>query len=222
MTTWSIQTNPPGSKPAIIAEYLLNDLGLYVRREQRMPKGAPLTAVTGFRVGYAAVPGTDYRAAPMDRDVLLWRKVTSVTDNGDGSLTVCGNRSGAITVVCPPEMRDDVIRTIADMRRRNPPVAAADPEAAAWICWRDDDEWDEPLAPLSDMVRDEAGMNRYIEPEILEETVLPVMPDYAAAPGGAPPAPPAPASVRPNFCAECGAPLTSEGIFCGSCGARIM
>ena len=73
----------------------------FIKREQRMPKSAPLTALTGFRIGYAAIPGTDYRAAPMDRRAILWHKIASVDDSGENSLTVSGNRSDAITVFFP-------------------------------------------------------------------------------------------------------------------------
>ena len=214
MMTWSIQTNPPGSAPAVIAEYLLNDLGLFVKRERRMPKSAPLTALTGFRVGYAAIPGTDYRAAPMDRCAILWHKVASVAAGGAGELMIKGNRNDEIVLVYPPAYGDAVVRYIGDMRRLHPPVAGPDRAAAAWICWRDDDEWDDPFAPLSDMIREEMGTERFIEPEVLEETVLAVVPEPAPAPPGA-------TAGRPKFCAACGAALPPDCHFCGHCGARI-
>ncbi len=145
---WSIQTSPQGKLPVIVSEYVLNELGVFIKRERRMPKSAPLTALTGFRVGYAAIPGTDYRAAPMDRRAILWHKVTSVAGSGAGVLTIKGNRDDEITLVYPPENANAVVRYITDMRLLHQPVTEADPAAAAWICWRDDDEWGDPFAPL--------------------------------------------------------------------------
>ena len=98
------------------------------------------------------------------------------------------------------------------MRRRHPPVAAADPAAASWICWRDDDEWENPFAPLVDMVRAETGSSRFLEPEVLDETVLTVISNDPAAPAGSTPASSGEA-VRPKFCTSCGAPILRGAAF---------
>ena len=57
--TWMAQTSPPGEMPIVVAEYVLNELGVFVKRERRVPKSAPLNRLTGFRVGYKAIPGTE-------------------------------------------------------------------------------------------------------------------------------------------------------------------
>lgn len=62
--SWSIQTSPQDVFPSIISEYVLNDTGIFIKCERRMPKNRPFTAMTGFRVGYASIPGADYRASP--------------------------------------------------------------------------------------------------------------------------------------------------------------
>jgi hypothetical protein len=219
---WSIQTSPLGELPVIVSEYVLNELGIFVKRERRMPKSAPFTAVTGFRVGYAAIPGMDYRAAPMDRRAILWHKVASVTGIGESGLTIRGNQNDEIALIYSPENKDAVARYIAAMRQLHPPVAPPDRAAAAWICWRDDDEWGEPFAPLADMIREETGTKRYIEPEVLEETRLTGTPDDPAAPDSVPPASPGAAEDWPKFCGNCGAALRPGSHFCGSCGARIV
>jgi hypothetical protein len=59
------------------------------------------------------------------------------------------------------------------MRKNHPPVKTADYDAASWLCWRDDDDWgDNPFMPLLEMIEIEKDTDRFIEPEILEETVL--------------------------------------------------
>ncbi|MHC1693914.1 MAG: zinc ribbon domain-containing protein [Eubacteriales bacterium] len=214
---WMLQTSPDGQTPAIVSYYLLNNLGVFTKRERRISKKAPLTAVTGFRVGFTVVPGKDYRAAPMDRNAILWHKITSVKETRENSLTVKGNAHDEIELSFNPEYRDAVLRYIATMRLRYPAVAAADEKAAAWICWRDDDDWDDPFLPLSEMVKNELNMRRYIEPEVLSETELagtPNVPEPAAAP----------VTVKENkrsLCSCCGAALNPDAKFCGKCGTRV-
>ncbi len=171
---WTAQTSPSGEVPVVVAEYVLNELGIFVKREKRVPKSALLNKLTGFRVGYKTIRGTDYRAAPVDRNAILWKKVVSVTENASGCLCVRGNRNDEIELHVEEVMRNDILRFIQSMRdMHHPPVTAADYDAAAWICWRDDDDWGDPFAPLTDMIAQELNTDRFIEPEVLEETVLP-------------------------------------------------
>ena len=176
MLTWQIQTSRQGKRPVIISEYVLNDLGIFIKREKRMPKKAPLTATTGFRIGYEAVNGTDYRAAPLDRNALVWHKITAVTENGEDAVIVKGNRNGEIMVCFMPEDKDKVLEYIADLRRQHPAFAEADEAAAAWICWSEDDEWIDPYMPLSEMIQIEQGTDRFLEQEVIEETILDYIP----------------------------------------------
>lgn len=170
--TWRIKTSPEGKLPATVSEYVLNELGVFIKRELRMPKSAPLTALTGFRVGYTVVPGTKERAAPLNRDALLWHKITAVSERAGNSLYIQGNRNSVLEVYFPPELRDAILSYITEMRRNHPILTSADPVAAAWLCWRDDDEWDDPLMPLTEMIETERRNQRLIEPEILAETEL--------------------------------------------------
>jgi hypothetical protein len=236
---WQIQTSPPGELPIIVSEYLLNDLGVFVKRERRMPKKAPLTAVTGFRIGYTAVPNTDYRVAPLDRNAILWYKITAVADEGTGTITVRGNTKDVITLVCLPQQLDATRQYIAMMRQQRPVMSGADPLAAAFLCWRDDDEWEDPFLPLPEMVRLELQSKRYLEDEVLAETVIqmppatgpvappPPPPGYAAPP---PPPPPSPAySAPPPLVYQSPPPPQSNPgptpstrpLFCGKCGVRL-
>ncbi len=205
--TWSIQTSPPGVYPMIVSDYVLNDLGVFYKREKRMPKKAAFTAVTGFRVGYHAIEGTDYRAAPLNRNALMWYKVTSVSENGENRLRMYGNRSDVIDVFFTPENKSAVLDYVAKMRAAHPVQTQADYTAAAWLCWRDDDEWEDPRASLTDMIVRETQTRRMIEPEVLEETVLTGNGQGAAD--------------RPKFCASCGSELPPDGCFCENCGTRI-
>lgn len=212
---WMLQTSPDGQNPAIVSYYLLNNLGVFIKRERRISKKAPLTAVTGFRVGFTAIPGKDYRAAPMDRNAILWHKITSVTEYRENSISVRGNAHDEIELNFPPENRDTVLRYITTMRLRHPAITAPDEKAAAWICWRDDDDWGDPFLPLSEMVRSELGIQRFIEPEVLSETELVGIPTISEA---------VVSSVTDNLrrlCTCCGTALNPDAKFCGKCGTRV-
>lgn len=209
--TWTRPTSPAGEVPVIVSEYLLNDLGIFVKREKRMPKKAKFTALTGFRIGYKAVPGTDYRAAPIDRLAILWHKLTSVKENSESQLAIKGNRNDTITLSFEPEQRAAVMQFIKAMREQHPLVGAEDYQAAAWICWRDDDDWGDPLMPLTEMIALELDTERFIEPEVLEETRLAGVRDV-----------PAPEIERPTGCPKCGNTLPPDSNFCPDCGTQIQ
>lgn len=169
---WLKQTSAEGTLPIIVSEYLLNDLGIFTKSERRMPKKAPFTALTGFRVGYTAVPNTDYRMAPMSRNAILWHKVTSVSADRASLITVHGNSKDVIAINCTADNHNAVMQFINIKRQLHPVVIDEDYAAASWICWRDDDEWNDASASLSDMVQEELDTERFLEPEVLEETVI--------------------------------------------------
>lgn len=212
--SWSLPTSPAGELPVIVSEYLLNPLGIFVKREKRMPKKAKLTALTGFRVGYAAVPGTDYRAAPMDRNAILWHKITRIKEAGEGCLIVSGNRQDTINLCFDPVNQMAVQAYIKTMRQQHPTIGAPDDVAASWLCWRDDDDWGDAQLSLAEMVAREYDTERFIEPEIFEETRLPGVRDHAV------PEMPAAAAERPAFCSQCGTALGLDDNFCPECGLR--
>lgn len=211
--TWSIPTSPAGAKPEIVSEYLLNELGIFVKREKRMPKKAKFTALTGFRIGYAAIPGTDYRAAPLDRTAILWHKITTIKETGADCLIISGNQKDSITLCFDPANRDAVMAYLTSMRQQHPMVRAADYAAAAWLCWRDDDDWgDDPGMSLTEMIALEMDTERFIEPEVLAETTLIGIREA-----------PMPQAVNDGAkgCQNCGEALAPDGNFCPHCGSPI-
>ena len=212
--TWMAQVSRQGAKPTVVAEYVLNRLGVFVKRERRVPKKEPLHKLTGFRVGYKAIPGTDYRAAPLDRNAILWQKVTSVDEAAPDSIRIRGNQKDEILLAVEPGIRDQVLQYVQAMRRSHPLNVAADFDAASWICWRDDDEWTDPYAPLSDMIAEELETERFLEPEVVEETVLPE--SYRSAPGLD-----SEEAAKPKFCVNCGAKLYPDSRFCEVCGEKV-
>jgi uncharacterized OB-fold protein len=57
------------------------------------------------------------------------------------------------------------------------------------------------------MIAEELNTERFLEPEVLEQTMLP---DADAK-----------ESIIPNFCVRCGGKLFPDSRFCESCGAQI-
>lgn len=169
---WNTMTSREGETPAIYSEYLLNDQGIFVKRMRRVSKKGFLNALTGFRVGYSPIPGTDYREGPLDRNAILWRKLTSVVQTSQNEIELTGNSSDKIVLVIPPELIYAVHQYIENMRMAHPPVREPDEQAAIWMCWRDDDEWEDPQMPLAAMIEAEKNVDRYIDPDVLEETRL--------------------------------------------------
>lgn len=214
--TWSKSTSPAGAKPEIVSEYLLNDLGIFVKREKRMAKKAKFTALTGFRIGYAAIPGTDYRAAPIDRTAIFWHKITAVKEAGTDCLMISGNRNDNIILCFDPSNKDTIMAYLTTMRKQHPMVRAADYVAAAWLCWRDDDDWgDDPAMSLTDMIDLEMDTERFIEPDVLAETILIGVREALVSQESAK------IDDTPKFCHNCGKAIPAAGNFCSHCGTPI-
>lgn len=172
IVNWQIMSSREGETPAIFSEYLLNDLGIFVKRMRRVAKKGFLNALTGFRVGYTPVPGTDYREGPLDRNAILWHKLTSLTQLSQNEIQLTGNSSDKIVLVIPPELIYTVQQYIENKRLAHPPVSEPDEQAAIWLCWRDDDEWEDPQMTLAAMIEAEKSVDRFIDPDVLEETRL--------------------------------------------------
>ena len=218
---WSIQTSVPGYITIVISEYVLNELGVFIKQEYRVLKKNKINAVMGFRIGYEPVPNTDYRAARGNRNAILWHKITNIVQDGDNKLIINGNKEDVIELVFENEMRESIYNYIADMQELHPTEMGADEKAVAWMCWRDDDEWDDDFEPLLDMIEAELKVKRYIESDILEETVLKNVAETARLKVNITSVPVEKVSVRPSFCSSCGESLDEDGDFCANCGARI-
>lgn len=221
LLNWSIQTSKPEDITIVISEYVLNELGVFVKQEYRVLKKNKLNAVMGFRIGYEPVPNTDYRAARGNRNAILWHKITNIVQDGENKLIVHGNTDDVIELVFENEMRDNIYNYIADMQEQHPIEIGADKKAVAWMCWRDDDEWDDDFEPLLDMIKAELKVKRYIDSDVLEDTVLKNVSNTAILKVNTRKVLEEEVSVKPRYCSNCGEALEEDGNFCGNCGARI-
>lgn len=98
------------------------------------------------------------------------------------------------------------------------------------MCWRDDDEWEDPYGSLLEMIEEEMAVDRFVD-DVIEDTVLLSIGNRSME--GYLDTRPSQASVqeeqfesnsmnkRPKFCSKCGVKLSTEGDYCHNCGAPI-
>lgn len=168
---WSAELPPEKGSWYTAVDYVVNDLGIFAKTEKRSKKSGAAAQLWGFRAGKNKVKGTDYLARIQGRQALLWEKITEVIP-GDQQITVFGNRQTEIILFCSSENFSDVTDLIERMTISHPTEKGPSREAAGWLCWEQDEDW-EAGDSLEEMVEAERnGSERFIEEEILAETVL--------------------------------------------------
>ncbi len=167
---WSIELPPDNGSWYTAVDYVMNDLDIFTKTEKRSKKSGTAAQLWGFRAGKNKVKGTDYLAQIQGRQALLWEKVTEVI-SGDQQITIRGNRQTEIVLFCSSENFSDVTDLIERMTKSHPTDKGPSPDAAGWLCWEQDEDW-ETGESLEAMVETERnGGERFIEDEILAETV---------------------------------------------------
>lgn len=168
---WSIELPPETGSWYTAVDYVVNDLGIFAKTEERSKKSGKTAQLWGFRAGKNKVKGTDYLARIQGRQALLWEKITEVIP-GDRQITVFGNRQTKIVLFCSPENFSAVRDMVERMTKTRPMERGPSRKAAGWVCWEQDEDW-EAGESLEEMVEAERnGDQRFIEDEILAETVL--------------------------------------------------
>jgi len=168
---WSIELPQEKSSNYTAVDYVINDLGIFSKTEIRTKKTGMFPQLWGFRVGKYKIKGTEYLAQAVKRSALLWQKISEVTiDNM--VITVWGNRETKIQIFCTDENYAEVESLIRTMRTRHPLESRPSIDAASWICWEQDEDW-ETGEYLDDMITAERnGVDRFIEEDTLEETII--------------------------------------------------
>ena len=168
---WSMELPPEKGSWYTAVDYVVNDLGIFAKTEQRSKKSGTAAQLWGFRAGKNKVKGTDYLAQIQGRQALLWEKVTEVI-SCDQQITVRGNRQTEIILFCSSENFSDVTDLIERMTKSHPTEKGSSRVAAGWLCWELDEDWEtgESLEAMVEAERN--GAERIIEDEILAETVL--------------------------------------------------
>lgn len=168
---WTAELPPEKGSWYTAVDYVINDLGIFAKIEKRSKKSRTTAQLSGFRAGKNKVKGTDYLAQIQGRKALLWQKITEVI-RGDQQIIVRGNRQTEIILFCSPENFADVSDMIQRMTTSHPAEKGPNREAACWLCWEQDEDWEtgESLDAMIEAERN--GGKRFIEDDILEETIL--------------------------------------------------
>jgi len=168
---WSMELPPEKGTWYTAVDYVVNDLGIFAKTELRSKKSGAAAQLWGFRAGKNKVKGTDYLAQIQGRQALLWEKITEVIP-GDQQITVLGNRQTRIVIFCSPENFATVRDMIGQMTKTHQAERGPSQKAAGWLCWEQDEDWEagESLEAMVEAERN--GDGRFIEDDILAETVL--------------------------------------------------
>lgn len=222
----------------ISLEYVVNDLGIYCKGEQRTKDVGFASSRIGAPLGLKAVENADYAAKSLGRAVILWSRITDVSEDKEkGVIVVSGNAHSKMVLACEASMKNTLLSRIDSMRRYCASSPSSDKEAAAWAAWAADNESYNSFEPLDTLIENERLQieNRLYSLKNLSAVILPVEEAAEAVedsfdesiPEEDPPAEevivpePAPAPKVKAFCASCGKPLVPGAAYCGNCGAKI-
>ncbi len=223
----------------ISLEYVINDLGIFCKGEQRTKDVGFAMSRIGSPLGLTAVENTDYAAKSLGRVVILWSRITDVQNDAEkGCVIVFGNARDKIVIHCEPSVREDLLSRIASMREFCASSPDSDEKAAAWLAWASDSSISNLFAPLDTLIEEERVQidSRTYTDTQLSAVAMPAaeVPSKEAAEPTAEAAAetevtkaesasepvPAPA-VPPSVCPACGAPTKPNAKFCTQCGIKL-
>lgn len=196
----------------ISLEYVVNDLGIFCKGEQRTKDVGFATSRIGAPLGLTAVEGCDYAAKSLGRIVILWNKITDVQEDSEkGVILVTGNASDKIVIQYDAVNKAELLSRIESMRQFCPVTAESDAKAAAWLAWAYDKNIETPFAPLDELIEKERLNidNRSYSDVQLTATELPAdaVPDEK--------------NIAPVLCPRCGAAAKENAKFCTQCGNKL-
>ncbi len=197
----------------ISLEYVLNDLGVFCKGEQRTKDVGFAMSRIGAPLGLTAVEGADYAAKPLGRVAILWSRITDVQDDSEkGVVIVSGNARDKIIIKYEPEEKTELLSRIDSMRQFCASSPSSDSVAAAWIAWAADQSISNPYAPLDSLIEEERIR---IESRSFTDSQLnaSIVPPAEAAPETAVP--------ETRTCSNCGKEMAPTANFCTACGTKL-
>ncbi len=212
----------------ISLEYVINDLGIFCKGEMRSDDVGFAASRIGEPLGLTPV-GDNYAARPFGRVVILWNKITDLSDDSDNcTLTVFGNAHDKIVLKYEPAAKKELLSRIDSMRRFCASSPISDDVAAAWKAWAADTSIPNPFAPLDELIeaeRREIDARTYTEAQ-LDSVVIPEeVPAQKAFEEPViieEPAPiPEEAAPAADICPGCGAVKVENARFCNMCGFKF-
>ncbi len=217
----------------ISLEYVLNDLGVFCKGEQRTKDVGFAMSRIGSPLGMTAVENADYAAKPLGRVVILWSRITDVVEDTDrGIIIVYGNANDKVVIQCEQSMKDELLSRIDSMRQFCSSSPDSDAKAAAWLAWAADRTVLNPYAPLDELIEAERAQidSREFTDAQLEAAVPLADAEVSNIESAAPlksvsdetaqTAEPLEES-HPAFCPACGANAKPTAKFCNQCGIKL-
>ncbi len=187
----------------ISLEYVLNDLGIFCKGEQRTKDVGFALSRIGSPLGMTAVDGVDYAAKTLGRVALLWSEITDVREDSERDvITVFGKNGEKVIIKHEPELTGNLLSRISSMRQLCASAPSSDAVVSAWRNWATDKSIDSPFAPLDTLIEN-------ARTEI----------DSIAASSENPYTESAVPTAR--FCTACGKQAADNANFCTGCGAKL-
>ncbi len=215
----------------ISLEYVLNDLGVFCKGEQRTKDVGFAMSRIGAPLGLTAVENADYAAKTLGRVAILWSRISDVKDDTErGVIVVFGNANDKIVIQCDQSKKDDLLSRIDSMRQFCAASPESDETAAAWLAWAADRNISNPFAPLDTLIEAERMQinSRDFTKAQLAAATMPaakVVEDVVAKPekssDEAPLTAETPIEADAPACPACGAKTKPNAKFCTQCGAKL-
>lgn len=216
----------------ISLEYVLNDLGVFCKGEQRTKDVGFAMSRIGAPLGLTAVENADYAAKTLGRVAILWSRITEVKDDTErGVIVVFGNANDKIVIQCDQSKKDELLSRIDSMRQFCTASPESDETAAAWLAWASDRNLPNPFAPLDELIeaeRTQIGSRGFTEAQLAaasmpvsEETAEIETQEPVKTEEEAPKVEEAPVESASPVCPACGAKTKPGAKFCTQCGTKL-
>ncbi len=160
---WSMISRDPHTQQAVVDEFMLCPLGVFVKRVRRQ-------MVEPVREG-----SPNYVPLPILRGAILWNKVRGFqVYEAKGAIRVHGNCDSVLTLYSGGETLWEIVAWLERECAAHPLSHEADPAAALWLEWSEDTVWKYPYESLEEMIVSEQRHGRFIDTATLARTEIPL------------------------------------------------
>ena len=167
---WNSVSSIRRNSTYISLEYVINDIGIFCKGEQRSKSLEFVSSPMGEPLGLKAVDGTDYAAKPLGKTLLTWEGISDVTADDERSCIIVKGENEQVIVLQYDELgKAAVLSFIDEMRSKG----YSCPDADAWRRWAADYSGDDIFAPLEVQIEKQRALLRgteYVEEEQPKES----------------------------------------------------
>lgn len=146
---WSSVSGVRRNSTYISLEYVLNDIGIFCKGEQRSKSLEFVSSPMGQPMGLIAVDGTDYAAKPLGKAVITWDNITDVAADDERSCIIVKGKNDQTVVLQYDSLgKEPVFSFIEDMTSK---VYSCD-DVDSWYQWASDSTAEDIFAPLEEQI----------------------------------------------------------------------